>query len=278
MIIRLIALFLFVSLLTGCQNDAEPAADPDPTPSASTTIKPAPAKAPTKPATATCHVLSYKAASAPTNRAKAVPCKARHTAETFFVGPLDTLVDGHLVAVDSARVQRQVATSCPKRFASFIGGTPEQRRLSMLSPVWFSPTVEQSDAGHTWYRCEVVATGAPGTLDELGGPMKGVLGTSAGRNMYGMCGTARPGTADFTRVACARKHSWRAVSTIDVPPGKGDAWPGEKAARAVGQDICADIVRDRAEDPLKFTWGYEWPTREQWSTGQRYGFCWAPAA
>ncbi|KQZ66478.1 septum formation family protein [Nocardioides sp. Root151] len=275
---RLLAsLLLALGLLAGCSDGSDKSADPDPTPSASTT-PPAPAKPAPRPKPGTCHSLSYDAAVAPTFDAKTVSCKAKHTAETFFVGTLDTVVDGHLVTVDSDRVQQQVSSACPRELAGFLGGSAEDLRLSMLSTVWFSPTVEQSDEGQDWFRCEVIAIGGPEELLLLDGPTQGVLGTDAGRATYGMCGTAKPGATDFERVACARSHSWRAVGTVDVRPAKGGAYPGAEAARDAGQSTCEDTVRDLADDPLKFTWGYEWPNKKQWSAGQHYGFCWAPEA
>ena len=47
------------------------------------------------------------------------------TAQKKRTASLDTLVDGHLLAVDSERVQAQVARECPARFATFVGGTPD---------------------------------------------------------------------------------------------------------------------------------------------------------
>ena len=88
---------------------------------------------------------------------------------TFFVGDLDQTVDGHLLAVDSDLVQEQVAEQCPPRLDGFIGGSTEDRRLSMLRPVWFTPTIEESDAGARWFRCDVVALAADGELAPLTG-------------------------------------------------------------------------------------------------------------
>ncbi|KRF15577.1 hypothetical protein ASG90_12180 [Nocardioides sp. Soil797] len=268
------AVVLLAGFLTGCQGDDEPNAEP--TPSATTTGTPKPAKPAPRPVVGACYDLTYEQAVAPTNDQKSVDCKNKHTAQTFHAGPLDTVVDGHLVAVDSDRVQQQVASSCPEQMSGFLGGSQEDLRLSMLSAVWFSPTVEESDAGQDWYRCEVVSLAGGDSLRPLTLPMKGVLGTQEGRDTFGMCGTDRPGTKGFERVTCAEDHSWRAVSTIDVKPGRNGAWPGETAARNAGEETCQDAVRDRAEDPLKFTWGYEWPTKKQWQAGQHYGYCWSP--
>ncbi|WP_067432704.1 septum formation family protein [Nocardioides jensenii] len=273
----LIALLLALGLLAGCSDDGDKSAAPEPTPSQSTGA-PEPAKPAPRPKPGGCYALSYEAAVAPTNDVKPVSCQAKHTALTFLVGDLNTVVDGHLLTVDSDRVQQQVARSCPQALSDFVGGSAEDLRLSMLSAVWFSPTVEQSDAGQDWYRCEVIAIAAPQRLQLLSGAMKGVLATEEGRDTYGMCGTAKPGNKDFRRVSCARPHTWRAVGTVDVRPGKGGAYPGVEAAQKAGQSICEDTVRDLAEDPLTFTWGYEWPERKQWAAGQHYGFCWRPEA
>ena len=195
---------------------------------------------------------------------------------TFFVGQLDTLVDGHLLAVDSDRVQRQVARECPQRLASFVGGTLEQRRLSMLRAVWFTPTVEESDAGADWFRCDVAAVAGEKELAPLTGRLSGVLATGAGRDRYAMCGTAEPGTAGFRRVICSRegRAEWRALRTVPFRPG---TYPGEAQVRSAGEGLCEAAGRAAAGDPLDFRWGYEWPRREQWENGQTYGICWAPA-
>lgn len=274
----LLALGLVLAGLSGCDSGEEPQSKETPTPTATPTETRTPAKAAPAPKVGRCHRMTWQDAVATTTDATSVSCEAKHTAETFFVGSLDTVVDGHLVAVDSDRVQEQVAAECPRRLSAFVGGTAEDLRLSMLTTVWFSPTVEESDEGQNWFRCDVVSIGEPETLDPLDGLLKGVLGTEAGRETYGMCGTDKPGTAGFKRVSCSHQHSWRAISTVDVPPAKGGAWPGEEAARDAGQDTCEDAVRSEAEDPLKFTWGYEWPTKKQWKAGIHYGYCWSPTS
>jgi hypothetical protein len=220
-----------------------------------------------------CHRLSYDGAVAPTARNRTVACDQTHTAETYRVGRLDTVVDGRLLAVDSDEVQAQVATTCPDRLAEFVGGTEEQRRLSMLRAVWFTPTLEQSDAGADWFRCDAVALAEDSRLLELEGTLGGALDTEAGRQRFGVCGTAEPGTAGFRRVACAESHTWRALRTVSLP---GPDYPGEEAAARAGEAPCRDAANAQAPDPLDFQWGYEWPTAEQWAVGQTWGVCWVP--
>lgn len=269
------ALLLAGAVLAGCSAGSEdPAGAPAASsPSAASPSPTARATPPPRPAARTCYALGYREAVAPTTDADPVPCTRAHTALTYAVGTLDTVVDGHLLAVDSRHVQQQVAAACPEELGPFVGGTTADQRLSMLRAVWFTPSVEESDAGADWYRCDVVALAADGELAPLTGPVQGVLGTEAGRDRYGMCGTAQPGNPDFQRVICARDHTWRAIAVVPLAAGP---YPGEQRVRAAGQTPCQDAGAAVASDTLDYQWGYEWPTAEQWRAGQTYGRCWAP--
>lgn len=254
--------------LTACTSAKEPVAEPTPSPTVVPSATPAP-----RPAEGACYRLTYAQAVAPTVSAAPVSCRARHTSTTYAVGRLDAIVDGHLLAVDSERMQRQVAAACPRRLRGFLGATEEQLRLSMLRAVWFTPTVAESDAGADWFRCDVIAVAGDERLAPLDRRLAGVLSRPEGRDRYGMCGTAAPDAPRFERVICSAAHSWRAVAVVELPRG---AYPGARAARRAGQAPCEDAGRAAAEDPLDFEWGYEWPTRDQWRAGQTYGRCWAP--
>ena len=219
-----------------------------------------------------CYALTQQQAVAPTTDVPSVDCAQPHTAVTFAVGVLDTVVGGHLVAVDSERVRTQVAAECPSRLRSFLGGSRDEQRLSMLRAVWFTPTVAESDAGADWFRCDVVAPVGADTLAPLTGRLAGVLDRPEGER-YAMCGTAAPDDPRFERVLCSEEHTWRAVAVVDLPAGD---YPGVDVVRSRGQEPCEGAGRSAAEDPLDFQWGYEWPTAEQWAAGQTYGRCWAP--
>lgn len=223
-----------------------------------------------------CYRLDFDAATAPTNDSEPVACRKRHTAQTFRVGRLDTVVDGHLLAVDSRLAQRQVARACPRALDRYLGGTEEARRLSRLETVWFSPTIEQSDQGASWFRCDVVALAGSGRLAPLPPPrqLEGILDRSEALDEVGLCGTTAPGEAGFERVICSRRHRWRALSTIDISGGA--AYPGVASVRDAGESTCRDRVSEATGSPERFSYGWEWPTRDQWRSGQRYGFCWAP--
>lgn len=271
------ALALLLPLTACTAGDGESSSSgttPTPTATASSSPTPPPTARPAPvPDNHACYRLDYDEAIAPTSERDPVDCGRTHTSITFDVGRLDTVVDGHLLAIDSDRVQAQAAQTCPEQLAEFVGGTLEDRRLSMLRAVWFTPTVEESDAGASWYRCDAIAVASDERLAPLTGQVGGVLDRPDGLDRYGMCGTAEPGTEGFSRVICSRDHSWRAISVVPFAPGD---YPGADAVRERGQQPCEDAARDIAEDTLSFRWGYEWPTEEQWSSGQTYGLCWAP--
>ncbi|VXB29485.1 septum formation family protein [Nocardioides sp. AX2bis] len=265
-------------LATACSGGSGPS--PDPAPAESSTSAPSPSATPPpradevpSPEEGACYDLSYADALAPTISTRAGACDREHTAQTFATGRLDTVVDGHLLAVDSALVRAQPEQECQGRLGDFLGGTEEARRLSMLRTVWFTPTVAQSDRGAEWFRCDVIAVGADEELADLGPGLEGTLATDEGSDRYGMCGTAAPDDDAFERVVCAREHSWRAISVVELPDGD---YPGESAAREAGQVPCEDAGQAVAADPAEFEWGYEWPDAEQWAAGQTYGRCWAP--
>ncbi|WP_436701334.1 septum formation family protein [Nocardioides sp. BYT-33-1] len=223
------------------------------------------------PAAGACYALPYDAAVAPTSTVEAVDCSQPHTSVTFATGAIDAVVDGHLLAVDSDRVQAQVSAACPNRLLEHVGGTLANLRLSMIRSIWFTPTVEESDAGASWYRCDAVLLDGAAKLADLDGDLKGVLDAPAVPDRYAMCGTAAPDAPDFERVRCSAKHSWRAIQVVAF---EGDDYPGVKEVRAAGRTRCEDAAADVAEDPLTFKWGYEWPTKEQWAMGQKFGRCW----
>jgi hypothetical protein len=212
----------------------------------------------------------------PTNDSRAVPCGSTHNTQTFYVGRLHTVVDGHSLAVDSDTVQRQLQQTCPARFADYIGGSPSGRDLSRFRVVWFSPTLQQADRGASWFRCDVIAFARGDQLYALPGPRRlhKVLDGNNALATYGLCGTAAPGSKGFQRVICGLRHSWRAVSTIPLQGGK--KYPGAKTVSNAGDATCKAQAQAHSSDSLKFSYGWEWPSSQQWASGQHYGYCWAP--
>jgi hypothetical protein len=181
-----------------------------------------------------------------------------HTARTVFVGSR-----GRPEAV------------CPGRLAAFLGGTATTRRLSRFEVVWFTPTSAESQRGARWFRCDLVAFAVRDSL--LGLPrthLRGALDRRRALDTYGLCGTAAPGSANFGRVICGRRHSWRAVRVLGL---QGRTYPGVAAVRTAGQGPCKKTAGARAGRRLRFRYGWEWPTGDQWAAGQHFGYCWVPS-
>ena len=229
---------------------------------------------PPAPRVGECYRLGFSAATAPTSNRPPVPCSQPHTAQTYYVGRLDTVVDGHLLAVDSKLAQRQIEQTCPRKLDAYVGGSAETRALSRIKAVWFSPTIEQSDEGASWFRCDAVAVAKTSTLAPLPHGLRGILGRPDALRRLGICGTAAPGTRGFERVICSRPHSWKAMSTITI--GGGKDYPGVAQVRNAGEGTCRDRVQAAIGSPDRFSYGWEWPTAAQWRSGQRFGYCWAP--
>ena len=282
MLRRMTAALACATLLAGCSGSpsSSPSADTSPSASASASLTPSraatPAVVPRAPRAKACYRLTAAQLTKPTNASTPVPCSSRHTAQTIYVGTLDTVVDGHSVAVDSATVQRQLSTTCPRKLAAYVGGSATARDLSRFNVVWYSPTLEQSDRGADWFRCDLIAFAAQDHLATLPGTarLRGVLGSAAALDEFGLCGTSAPGARGFQRVICGRGHTWRAIDTIGLPGGT--KYPGTATVRKAGDSDCKDLAQARSGNALKYRYGWEWPTREQWERGQRFGYCWVP--
>jgi hypothetical protein len=218
-----------------------------------------------------CHELGFAAAGRPQDDSRPVPCTGPHTSQTVKVGSIADLGTGD---DGSDELSQEVAKACPQRLLRRVGGDEVARRLSRFEVVWFTPTRQQTQAGASWFRCDVVGLAAADSLVRLPRTVVGVLDDPAALDRFGTCGTAAPGAAGFSRVVCRRPHAWRAVDTVELPR---DARYLGRSAAAEGDTACRDLAAKRADGALKYTWSFEWPTRDLWNAGQRYGYCWIPA-
>ena len=211
---------------------------------------------PERPTKDGCHLLTYDEAIAPVVAGTDVPCGQRHTAQTFKIGRLDLVSDGHLRAVDSPDVQAEVARTCTSLLGDHVGGSVEDRRLSMVQAVWFTPSVEDAAAGADWFRCDVVALASAGELLPLPPDSRGLVASS---DRFAMCSTAEPGAASFERVPCGvGNHAWRAISTVDLPGSayptaarRGRGWSRPAARRRGRRRTTRSTSRGRRSGPRR---------------------------
>ncbi|HET6625292.1 MAG TPA: septum formation family protein [Nocardioidaceae bacterium] len=239
------------------------ASSASPGPARTTGAPPAPA-----PPDGGCYRLTFAQLRPASNDSEPVSCRDPHTAQTIHVGELD--------AVEPDAVSTQVSTTCPRKLAAYLGGDRSTRALSRFKVVWFTPTPEQLDRGATWFRCDAIAFAGHEELAPLPAPRRlaGLLDNDRALERYGLCGTAAPGARHFARVICSRRHSWQAIATIRIDGGA--RYPGVRKVRVAGDQSCKDTVRRVSDSTLRFRYGWEWPTKDQWERGQHYGFCWAP--
>lgn len=250
------ALAGLLGILVGCGSSSEPRAG---TPSAATP--------PPIPQVGLCRNLTFDDVAHTSNNDDAVPCSRAHTAVTVAVGRLKS------TNVNSSAVQHQLTVACPRAVRKHVGGTTERFNLSLLVPIWFIPEPSEIAAGADWYRCDVVAVSSTKKLSPLRGKMRGALAKERSLDHWGSCGNTAPSGTKFRRYLCSEAHQWRAVSTIAIP--KKSAYLA-KATSTAASKACRSIASDQSKGALKYSWSFQWPNKQQWKAGQRYGLCWLP--
>ena len=258
-------------VVSGCSggDPAAPAAAAD----VASGAVPSTAAAPRAPRTGACYRLDVRSALEASSTRAPVSCSSRHTAVTVAVGTVQPVLDGHLLALDSARVQRQVADHCRRSVDAHVGGSTNQQRLSRVQAVWFTPTPAQADRGALWFRCDLVISAGAQSFAALPRTTSGLLEAAGALDRWGTCGTASPSAAHFRRVLCSARHAWRARTATTLPAGT--TYLSKKAGK-VADARCRDVAARLSPRSRKLRWAFEWPTRTQWHAGQRYGFCWTP--
>jgi hypothetical protein len=148
--------------------------------------------------------------------AATVDCSTRHTTEIVEVAKLPQSLDPRDGINEPLRVFARGV--CPRPANERIGGTAEERRLSMFQVLYFVPTDEHIADGARWMTCEVSATTdtKAQALPTSGEPFIGPDGLpDAYQSCYKLLN-------DYEHVPCSDKnHVLRLVHTLDVPGGKG---------------------------------------------------------
>lgn len=266
-IAAVLAPLLALSACSGNGTSSPPTASPTPTQATA-------AAPPTPPRSGACYNLDVAAALRPTTTAPAVSCALRHTALTVSVGTINPLLDGHLLAIDSARIQGQIARTCRSRIAAYVGGSVQTQRLSRVQAIWFSPSLADADRGALWFRCDLVISASASQFAPLPTRTRGLLSRRGALDRFGTCGTTAPAAPGFVLVTCSAPHRWRAQATIALP-SRARYLAANVSRTATAQ--CRAVEERLAPNALHLQWSFEWPTKAQWAQGQRYGLCWIPS-
>jgi hypothetical protein len=200
-----------------------------------------------------CYPLGLDDLDDPSSDVEAVSCSQAHTAKT--------------VSLLRTTPRATAASRCARSVALHLGTTPSTLRETMVEPLWY--LVAFGPRGRL--RCDFVVFTRSEQLLDLPKQTRGLFRRLSFGDSLRICGTAKPGGEGFERVSCGNSHAWRVVEALDLT---GRGYPGAKELREQGDRRCADRVREEHAFALKFAYGWEWPNREQWNAGQRYGLCW----
>lgn len=256
-------------LLSATACGSTPTKTPPPTPQAANTSH----TAPQAPVVGACRNLSFAAAASTSDDTTPVPCASHHTAVTVTVGSLVDKKHPTFTDVNSPAIQQRLAVACPRAVKAYAGGSAETFKLSLVQALWFLPTPTQIADGARWYRCDMVVLAGPNQLATLTGRMRNMLAPPHALNRWGTCGQVAPSSPKFRHELCSAKHKWRAIAIVTLPQKSRYL---AKAATASATKSCGTIAASNAAGALKYTWSFEWPNKQQWQAGQRYGLCWLP--
>lgn len=246
--------------LAGCGGQDQPKAQPgtpgSDQPSATGTtassVPPAPREKPLPrygmPKPAQCFRATAAQLRSTVSAATPVDCSRQHTTVIAWAGVLKKPLSAQAPEARRLQVARR---SCLPAFRQAVGGSPDDRAMSLLSWTMFTPSAEQLARGARWVRCDVFAQSGsqlvplPEKLPLLGGGIPETLRVCQGD--------------DGTDISCGRPHTYRVEKVFAVSSYPGPAYQRE--------------ARDRC-DQLMGPGGY-WqpPSRQGWEAGDRYVRC-----
>lgn len=221
-----------------------------------------------------CRVLSVTDVDQPANATATVPCTEKHNAETYAVGDLPGEFDES--DYQSGDLSAFAYRTCSDAFAEHLGADESAVLRTLLSWAWFRPSEKAWDDGARWYRCDVIGgentSTDPPTYRNLPPSTEGLL---AGRpDDRWMACAAGPSVAEGTKVPCAARHDWRAVTTIKLGE-TDDPYPGDAVAESRTRSFCQQSVEAWLNYPASFDYGFTYFHEAEWEAGNRRSVCWA---
>ena len=225
-----------------------------------------------------CYRLTAHDLSRFADHDESVPCLSAHTSVTFFVGRLPAQVVAGTPSVIDPAVQRAASHVCAGKFRRYVGGDRQDRLLARFNFTYYFPDDASFGSGTNWVRCDLYLTqrvdGGRTYPHRLPHDARGALDKSDALDSYGICSPSAPGAAGFRLVLCSHRHRWRAIAPIRL--GRDStAWPGVRKVKTRGDSRCSDVVRQWLGYPTTWRYGWQWPSRGDWTNGQRFGYCWA---
>jgi len=249
--------------LTTSSTSEPSSATPPPTAPPTTVAPPTPDVA-NRPRVGNCYDTGKAAFQQAQDGSDAVRCQRRHTAETFAVFE---------VRPDPGTAQiNRVGRDCNARFQRYVGDSPT---VSKLGLTLIGPSDEQTAAGQSWIRCDVIELAnynGKGGLPRTGS----VNGAHNGQVPLEFRGCVKhwpkvDQPVHFT--SCQQRHQAELIPE-SLNLGSPDAkYPGQASVTADSKLFCANTVQSYVPEAVNYY--YYFPKLEGWRSGTRETTCWA---
>ena len=226
----------------------------------------------TPPALGACRALAPVDITRPTNSSEVVSCAKKHTAETFLVSAFSGSNDTE--KMNDEKLGAFAYKVCQNGFMEFLGGDESLVMRSTLTWAWFRPSERGWKKGARWFRCDVVGGGEQSkAFVNLPKTAQGVL---LGRpDDHWLVCAAGPTVAGSVKIPCSEKHTWRAISTVQLGAANAE-YPGDKLVEVKTRAFCSDQVGAWLNYPVTdYDFGYTWFHKGEWKAGNRRSICWA---
>jgi hypothetical protein len=279
-------------LLAGCGAatdlvESEPTGEPSPTePTSSSPTEPSPTEpsptASTEPVAATPKVGECRrtdpflsALGGSLEVREPLPCGETHNAQTYFVGLMNEAMQAAARSGNANRLRAEVAGICGRKLIGWLGSNGEGVALSVFDFIVGAPGPDEVSPGSRWFSCDVYAIRALNGLKLIALPpdTKGLL-SSGEADDWTQCNRGGFDSGTSNIVVCTRGHAYRAVAGVDLA-GLDAAYPGNNTLDSRLESECSGRVRAYLNTSGSFNYGFTWPSREQWKTGDRWGICYA---
>jgi hypothetical protein len=204
-----------------------------------------------------------------------VPCGETHNAETYFVGLMNESMQAAARQGKGNMLRAQVAGICNRKLAEWLGAPDADVVLSVFEFIVGAPPPATVSPKMRWFSCDVYAIRTQKVMRLIALPRttQGLLESSKA-GAWARCNRGDLGSGRTNNVVCTRPHTDRAVAAFVL--GDLDAeYPGSETLDNRLSKKCIGGVRAYLDTAASFPFGYTWPGRKQWNTGDRWGICYA---
>lgn len=207
------------------------------------------------PKVGTCHQLTEADVYGMSTEAATVDCDDPHNSYTYHVGRLANAAEE-----TPGTFARQ---KCRELLPDVVGLPAEALAPTSFDLAAFQPSVEQEEAGASWFRCELVAHSEGWAFKELPPGEPPYFNGTAVPDTYRSCIDAtRTGNA---RVTCDMRHTHRWSGSFAGPK----EMPTSRGLVSIAERRCPEIADTKH-------WYAAWPQQRDWDAGLRVISCYTP--